>query len=160
MTTLNFALARAMARDWREGDEVVVTEMDHRANVDPWISAIEDKGGTVRWIRVDRERLTLDLSDLTSIIGPKTKLVAVGLASNVIGTINDVRTIADAAHSVGAYVVVDAVRAPHLQGVWSRCNLFSELWSLWGLSVSRLTTGFRPKVLPSPENVLTKSNGH
>ena len=115
MTTLNFAFARAMAREWREGDEVVVTEMDHRANVDPWISAIEDRGGTVKWIKVDRERLTLDLSDLPSIIGPRTKVVAVGLASNVIGTINDVRTIADAAHSVGAYVVVVAVHAaPHM----------------------------------------------
>ncbi|HHY76782.1 MAG TPA: cysteine desulfurase-like protein [Firmicutes bacterium] len=115
MTTLNFALARAMARDWREGDEVVVTEMDHRANVDPWISAIEDRGGTVSWIKVDRERLTLDLSDLDSLIGPRTKVVAVGLASNVTGTVNDVRTIADAAHSVGACVVVDAVHAaPHI----------------------------------------------
>lgn len=115
MTTLNFALARAMARDWREGDEVVVTELDHRANVDPWISAIEEKGGTVKWIKVDRERLTLDLSDLSSVIGPRTKVVAVGLASNAVGTINDVKTIADAAHSVGAYVVVDAVHAaPHI----------------------------------------------
>jgi cysteine desulfurase family protein (TIGR01976 family) len=115
MTTLTFALARAMAREWREGDEVVVTELDHRANVDPWISAIEDKGGTARWIKVDRERLTLDLSDLSTIINPKTKLVAVGLASNVVGTINDVKTIADAAHAVGAEVVVDAVHAaPHI----------------------------------------------
>jgi cysteine desulfurase family protein (TIGR01976 family) len=115
MTTLNFALARAMARDWREGDEVVVTELDHRANVDPWISAIEDRGGSAKWIKVDRERLTLDLSDLSSIITPRTRLVAVGLASNVVGTINDVRAIADAAHSVGAWVVVDAVHAaPHM----------------------------------------------
>lgn len=115
MTTLNFALARAMSRGWREGDEVVVTELDHRANVDPWISAALDKGATVRWIRVDRDRLTLDLRDLSEVVTPKTKVVAVGLASNVVGTINDVKTIAEAAHAVGAKVVVDAVHAaPHM----------------------------------------------
>ena len=115
MTTLNFALARTMARRWREGDEVVVTELDHRAIVDPWLTAAEDKGFVVRWIRVDRDRLTLDLSDLDSLIGPRTRVVAVGLASNAVGTISDVRHIADAAHSVGARVVVDAVHAvPHI----------------------------------------------
>lgn len=115
MTTLTFTLARAMSRDWREGDEVVVTELDHRANVDPWVSAVEDKGGKARWIKVNLETLTLDLSDLPNLLTPRTKVVAIGLASNVVGTVNDVRKVADAAHAVGAKVVVDAVHAtPHL----------------------------------------------
>jgi len=115
MTTLNYAISRAMAREWREGDEVVVTELDHRANVDPWLSAAEDKGVQVRWIRVDRERLTLETSGLSEILGPRTKVVAIGLASNAVGTINDVKTIARAAHEAGAKVVVDAVHAaPHI----------------------------------------------
>ena len=115
MTTLNFAIARAMAREWREGDEIVVTELDHRANVDPWITAAEDKGLKVRWIKVDLERLTLKTDNLAEIFNPKTKVVAIGLASNAVGTISDVKAIAKAAHAVGAKVVVDGVHAvPHI----------------------------------------------
>ncbi|MGE5579423.1 MAG: cysteine desulfurase-like protein [Bacillota bacterium] len=115
MTTLNFAIARALSRDWREGDEIVVTELDHRANVDPWTTAAEDKGVKVHWIRVDTERLTLVLDDLDKVLSPRTKLVAVGLASNAVGTINDVKYISKVAHSVGATVAVDAVHAtPHM----------------------------------------------
>jgi len=115
MTTLTYAIARAIARDWREGDEIVVTELDHRANVDPWTSAAEERGVKVRWIRVDPELLVLKTRDLSDIITSKTKLVAVGLASNAVGTINDVKMIAKAAHEVGARVAVDAVHAaPHI----------------------------------------------
>ncbi len=115
MTTLNFAIARAMARDLHEGDEVVVTELDHRANVDPWITAAEDKGAKVKWIRLDLERLTLKTENLDSILSPKTKILAIGLASNAVGTVNDVPMLAKAAHAVGAKVVVDAVHAvPHI----------------------------------------------
>jgi len=115
MTTLNYAISRAMARDWREGDEVVVTEMDHRANVDPWISAALDRGVLVRWIRVNRELLTLETHELSALVSPRTKVVAVGLASNAVGTINDVKMIARVAHEAGAKVVVDAVHAaPHM----------------------------------------------
>lgn len=115
MTTLNYAIARAIARDWREGDEIVVTELDHRANVDPWTSAAEERGVKIRWIRVDPELLVLKTHDLSGIITSKTKLVAVGLASNAVGTINDVKSIAKTAHQVGAKVVVDAVHAaPHI----------------------------------------------
>jgi len=115
MTTLNFAIARALCREWREGDEIIVTELDHRANVDPWTTAAEDRGVKVRWVRVDPERLTLVLDDLHRFLGPRTKLVAVGLASNAVGTVNDVKYIAEAAHSVGATVAVDAVHAaPHM----------------------------------------------
>lgn len=68
MTTLNFSISRALARDWRQGDELVVTEIDHRANVDPWLAAAEDRGMTVRWIRVNPETLILDLDDITAAV--------------------------------------------------------------------------------------------
>ena len=115
MTTLTFALSRALAREWGEGGEIVVTELDHRANVDPWLLAASDKGVKTRWIRVDTETLTLDLSDLEEKINERTRLVAVGLASNAVGTVNEVAEISRRAHEVGAVVAVDAVHAaPHL----------------------------------------------
>ena len=113
-TTLLFHVARALGRDWQPGDEIVVTELDHRGNVDPWITLAQDKGVTVRWIKVDTTTFTLDLSDLESLITAKTKLVAVGLASNAVGTINDVARVAAVARRAGALVAVDAVQAvPH-----------------------------------------------
>jgi cysteine desulfurase family protein (TIGR01976 family) len=113
-TTLLFHAARALGRDWGPGDEIVVTELDHRGNVDPWLTLAEDKGVTVRWIKVDTETFTLDLSDLETLINAKTKLVAVGLASNAVGTINDVARVAAVARRAGALVAVDAVQAvPH-----------------------------------------------
>jgi cysteine desulfurase family protein (TIGR01976 family) len=113
-TTLLFHLSRAVGRDWRAGDEIVVTELDHRGNVDPWLTQARDKGVTVRWIKVDLDTFTLDLSDLDTLITPRTKLVAVGLASNAVGTINDVARVAARAKAVGALTVVDAVQAvPH-----------------------------------------------
>lgn len=115
MTTLTFAIARALGRQWGEGDEIVVTEMDHRANVDPWITMAEDRGMTVRWLKVDPQTMTLDLRSLDSIVTNKTRLVAVGMASNAIGTVNDVTAVSAMAKEVGALVAVDAVHAvPHL----------------------------------------------
>jgi cysteine desulfurase family protein (TIGR01976 family) len=115
MTTLTFAISRALAREWDEGSEIVVTELDHRANVDPWLIAATERGATVRWVRVDPETLTLDQDDLEHNINGRTKLVAVGLASNAVGTVNDVAAIAEKAHNVGAIVAVDAVHAaPHI----------------------------------------------
>ena len=115
MTTINFAISRSLARTWDENAEVVVTELDHRANVDPWLLAAAENGTTVRWIRVNPETLTLELEDVESTINEKTKLVAVGLASNAVGTVNDVAAIAKRAHEVGAFVAVDAVHAaPHI----------------------------------------------
>ena len=114
MTTLTFAVARALSRAWDADSEIVVTELDHRANVDPWISAAREKGAKVRWIGVDPETLTLNLKDLDR-INANTKLVAVGLASNAVGTVNDVAAIAGRAHAFGAVVAVDAVHAaPHV----------------------------------------------
>ena len=115
MTTLIFAISRALAEAWDEDSEVVVTELDHRANVDPWLIAAAEKGAKVRWVRVDPETLTLDSEDLERNINEKTKLVAVGLASNAVGTVNDVAAVAEKAHAVGAVVAVDAVHAaPHI----------------------------------------------
>ena len=111
MTTLTLAISRALSKGWDENSEVVVTEIDHRANVDPWILAANDRGATVRWIPVDPETLTLDLANLDSLINERTRLVAVNLASNAVGTVNDVSRIAKRAHEVGAVVAVDAVHA-------------------------------------------------
>jgi len=115
MTTLTLAISRALSRTWHEGDEIVVSQLDHRANVDPWVQAAHDRGVTVRWLHVDAARLALDLDDLDSVINDRTRLVAVGHASNAVGTITDVATIARRAHACGALVAVDAVHsAPHL----------------------------------------------
>ncbi|CAA9427777.1 Cysteine desulfurase [uncultured Rubrobacteraceae bacterium] len=115
MTTLTFAISRALAEEWDENSEIVVTELDHRANVDPWLLAAGEKGAKVRWVSVDPETLTLDREDLAQNINEKTKLVAVGLASNAVGTANDVAAVAERAHGVGAIVAVDAVHAaPHI----------------------------------------------
>ena len=115
MTTLTFAISRALARTWDKYSEIVVTELDHRANVDPWLLAAAEKGAKARWVRVDPETLTLDPDDIERAINDKTKLVAVGLASNAVGTINDVAGISRRAHEAGAFVAVDAVHAaPHI----------------------------------------------
>ena len=115
MTTLTFEISRALACGWDRDSEIVVTELDHRANVDPWLVAAAEQGARVRWVRVDPETLTLDENDLEHSITGRTKLVAIGLASNAVGTVNDVAAVAERAHSAGALVAVDAVHAaPHL----------------------------------------------
>jgi cysteine desulfurase family protein (TIGR01976 family) len=113
MTTITFALARAVGRDLREGDEIVVTTLDHDANVSPW-RALEEMGVVIRQVDIHDADCTLDLEDLQKKITPKTKLVAVGYASNAVGTINPVAEITKMAHAVGALMFVDAVHyAPH-----------------------------------------------
>jgi cysteine desulfurase family protein (TIGR01976 family) len=115
MTTLTFALSRAIGRELGEGDEVVVTRLDHDANVAPWLAMAEDRGATVRWIDVRTEDCTLDLDSLESVIGERTRIVAFGLASNAVGTVNDVGRLIEMAHAYGAWAFVDAVHAaPHL----------------------------------------------
>jgi len=115
MTTLTLAISRALGRTWRPEDEIVVTEMDHRANVDPWLLAARDAGAKVRWLPVDADTLTLELDDLNSIVNERTKLVAVNLASNAVGTVTDVARISERAREIGALVAVDAVHAaPHI----------------------------------------------
>jgi cysteine desulfurase family protein (TIGR01976 family) len=113
MTTITFALSRAIGRELQAGDEVVVTTLDHDANVAPW-RALEEKGVVVRQVDIREVDCTLDMEDLKRKITNKTKLVAVGYASNAVGTINPVAEIARMAHAVGALLFVDAVHyAPH-----------------------------------------------
>lgn len=115
MTTLTLAISRALGKKWGAGDEIVVTEMDHRANVDPWLLMAKDRGLTVRWIKVDTKTLTLDLADLEEVINENTRLVAIGMASNAVGTIVDLEPIVKRAKEVGALVAADAVHAaPHI----------------------------------------------
>ena len=113
MTTITFALARAIGRELDAGDEVVVTTLDHDANVAPW-RALQEKGVIVRQVDIRDANCTLDMDDLARKITPRTKIVAVGYASNAVGTINDVKTIIRLAHEAGAMAFVDAVHyAPH-----------------------------------------------
>ncbi len=114
MTTLTFHLARALGRGFGPGDEVVVTELDHQANVAPWRALERDRGVTVRVARMIPEAGTIDWDDMARAIGSRTRLVAVGAASNAIGTITDVARAASMARAVGALTFVDAVHyAPH-----------------------------------------------
>jgi cysteine desulfurase family protein (TIGR01976 family) len=114
MTTLTFAISRAIGRDLKPGDEILVTRLDHDANVSPWLAMAEDRGITVRWAEIHDEDCTLDMADLASKINSKTKLVAVGYASNAVGTINPVKEIVKLAHAAGALAYIDAVHyGPH-----------------------------------------------
>ena len=119
MTTLTYLMSRAIGRDLGPGDEILVTRLDHDANVSPWLALAEDckrndKGVTIRWAEIHEEDCTLDLADLASKINERTKLVAVGYASNAVGTINPVKAIVRLAHAAGALAYVDAVHyGPH-----------------------------------------------
>ena len=113
MTSLTFALSRALSREWRPGDEIIVTRLDHYANVSPW-QALEEKGMVIRTVEIEVEDCTLNMSDLEGLLNERTRLVAVGYASNAVGTINDVAALVRLAHAVGALVFVDAVHyVPH-----------------------------------------------
>ncbi len=114
MTTLTFHLARALGRGWGPGDEIVVTELDHHGNVDPWKALVRDRGVTIRTVKMQTETGALDEEDLARAITKRTRLVAIGAASNALGTINDVRRISSMARAAGALAFVDAVHfAPH-----------------------------------------------
>lgn len=113
MTTLTFAVSRAMARNWGQGDEIIVTRLDHDANITPWL-ALAARGIRIQWVDINLEDCTLNMADLERLINPKTKLVAIGYASNAVGTVNNVAQVVKLAHTVGALVFVDAVHyAPH-----------------------------------------------
>lgn len=115
MTTLAFSIARSLGSFLSAEDEVVVTEMDHRANVDPWVTLANDKGAQVRFLELDPNTYTLNLDKLDELITEKTRLVAIGMSSNVTGTVTDVRRVIARAKEVNAIVVLDAVHAvPHL----------------------------------------------
>ena len=114
MTTLTLHISRSLARNLAPGDEILVTRLDHDANISPWLLVAEDRGCKVTWIDFDVEDCTLKLDDFEQALERKPKIVAFGYASNAVGTINPVRKITEMAHAAGALVYVDAVQyAPH-----------------------------------------------
>ena len=162
MTTLTFHLARALARGWAEGDEVVVTELDHHANVDPWRALEKERGIVVKAVPLLPGAAALDLYALAGLLGKRTRLVAVGGASNAVGTINDVVRVAAAARANGSLVFVDAVHyAPHalvdvkaLGADFLACSPYKfygpHAGVLWGRRelIEKLDV---PKLRPAPE---------
>ena len=162
MTTLTFHLARALGRRWGPGDEVVVTELDHHANVAPWCALAAERGITVRTVRVVPETGELDPADLEASLGARTRLLAIGAASNALGTINDINRAAKLAHDAGAMVFVDAVHyAPHrlldaeaLGADFLCCSAYKfygpHIGILWGRK-ERLEALDVPKLEPAPD---------
>jgi cysteine desulfurase family protein (TIGR01976 family) len=166
MTTLSFALSRTAGRDWREGDEIVCTKLDHDANVSPWLELALDKGLTVHFVDIN-EDTTLDLDDLASKLSDRTRVVAFPVASNAVGTLTDVRRIADLAHKAGALAWADAVHyGPHgpidvaAFGVDVLiCSPYKYFGPHLGVAFARreLSEGWRPyKVRPAPTEPLGK----
>jgi cysteine desulfurase family protein (TIGR01976 family) len=151
MTTLTFAFSRALAQTWRPGDEVLVTRLDHDGNVTPWVLAARDAGAMVRYVELKKDDCTLDLDDLRAKLSPRTRLVAVGCASNIVGTINPVGEIARLVHAVGGQVFLDAVHyAPHaLPDVtaWDCDFLACSAYKFFGPHVGVLWA--RPELLKS-----------
>jgi cysteine desulfurase family protein (TIGR01976 family) len=175
MTTLTMHLARALGRGWGPGDEVIVTELDHHANVAPWTALAKDRGITIRTVRMRIEDGRLDAADLERAITSRTRLLAIGAASNALGTITDVAAAARLAHAAGALVFVDGVHyAPHvLPDVRALdCDFFAcSPYKFYGPHVGLLhgrkgllaATDF-PKLIPAPdappENVETGTVNH
>lgn len=116
MTSLTFAVSRALSRHWEAGDEIILTRLDHDANVSPWLLAARDRGVTVRWIDFDPATGLLDHDAVPGLLGPRTRLVAVGAASNALGTLNDIgRIVAMVRAGSQALVFIDAVQSvPHV----------------------------------------------
>lgn len=175
MTSLTFALSRAIGRTLKPGDEVLVTRLDHDANVTPWALAARDAGATVQTVDFRPEDGTLDMIDLERKLSNRTKLVAVGMASNSLGTINDVAAIVPAAHSVGAKVFVDAVHfAPHgavdvpsLNCDYLACSAYKFfgphvgiLWARKGLLESLPAYKVRPAPDTVPDRWMTGTQNH
>lgn len=114
MTSLTFAVSRAISHDWQPGDEIILTRLDHDANISPWLLAAEERGVTVRWLDFDPSDCTLKMHTLPDLLSEKTRLVAVSYASNATGSISDVKEVTRQAHLHGALAYVDAVHyAPH-----------------------------------------------
>ena len=114
MTTLTLHISRSISREWKEGDEIVLTRLDHDANVTPWVLAAQDRGVKVNWVDFDVEDGTLNIAQMQKMLERKPRLLAVGYASNSLGTINPVHKIIKMAHEAGTQVYIDAVQyAPH-----------------------------------------------
>jgi cysteine desulfurase family protein (TIGR01976 family) len=171
MTTLTFMLSRAMGRLLRPGDDVVVTRLDHDANVTPWVLMAEDAGARVRWVDVDPTDCTLDQASLADALSGRPRLVAVGMASNATGTINPVRDIVRLAQEAGAWTFVDAVHyGPHgpinveaLKTDFLACSVYKffgpHLGVLYGRP-DRLAELSRYKVRPAPDAFETGTQNH
>jgi cysteine desulfurase family protein (TIGR01976 family) len=162
MTTLTFHLGRALGRSFAEGDEIVVTELDHHANVDPWRRLAKERGLAVKAVPFRTATGQLDMDAFRAALGPRTRLVAIGAASNALGTINDLPHVADRAHAMGALVFVDAVHyAPHelvdvgaLGADFLACSAYKfygpHVGVLWGRQ--ELLEGLDlPKLQPAPD---------
>jgi cysteine desulfurase family protein (TIGR01976 family) len=163
MTTLTFAMSRALGRDLGPGDEIVVTLLDHDANFSPW-KALEEKGVIIRTVKFNENDCTLDMQDLASKIGKRTRLVAVGYASNGVGTVNDVAEIVRLARQAGALSYIDAVHyAPHgsidvraLDCDFLVCSTYKFFGPHMGVLYGKREhlKNFRPyKVRPNTDNV-------
>ena len=162
MTSLTFHVARALGRGWKAGDEVVITELDHHGNVAPWRAIEKERGITIRVVKMRTEDGTLDMADLERAITPRTKLLAIGAASNALGTMPDVARAAKLAHDKGALVFVDAVHyAPHelvdvkaLGADFLACSAYKfygpHIGAIWGKK-SLLEKLDVPKLEPAPE---------
>lgn len=164
MTTLNFALSRTAARGFRAGDEILVTRLDHDANVSPWLELARDRDLVVRFVGI-REDTTLDLDDLERQLSGRTRVVAFPVASNAVGTLTDVRRVAALAHEAGALAWADAVHyAPHGPidvAAWGVdvlvCSPYKFFGPRLGLAFGRreLLESWRPyKVRPAPDEPL------
>jgi len=164
MTQLTYDLARAMAKQWGPRDEVVVTRLDHDANIRPWVDAARTTGTTVRWAEFDHDSAELPLRAVTDVLTPRTRLVAVTGASNLLGTRPEIGAIAAAAHEVGALVFVDGVHlTPHaavavtaLGADFFACSPYKFFGPHLGVVVAdpELLGTVRPdKLLPSSEAV-------
>lgn len=175
MTTITFHAARALARDWEAGDEVIVTELDHHGNVAPWQAVARDRGVVLRWLPIDIRTGQLRLDQLPAMLNSRTRLLAIGAASNILGTISDVAAAAAMARAAGALVFVDGVHyaphclpdvaslgcdffacsaykfhGPHLGVLWARRDLINRL------DVPRL----EPAPSESPEKLETGTQNH
>jgi cysteine desulfurase family protein (TIGR01976 family) len=175
MTTLTLHVSRALGHRLGPGDEVVVTELDHHANVDPWRELAKERGVTIRSVPLRAREGVLDWTALQSLVGPRTRVLAIGAASNALGTVNDVKAAAELAHSRGALVFVDAVHyaahalvdvkelgadllacsaykfyGPHVGVLWGRRELLEEM------HVARLL----PSPDTAPERIETGTQNH
>ncbi|MEG9328150.1 cysteine desulfurase-like protein [Salinimicrobium catena] len=164
MTSLAFKVAESLRSFIFEGDEIVVTQLDHRANVDPWLYLAKETGAEVKFIPVDKEDLTLDLSNLDELITSKTKLVAVGLASNLTGTITEAERLFAKAKKVGALTIADAVHAvPHFPVDFQKlgCDIiFCSAYKFFGphLGIAAIKAALFeklpvPKLQPAPNEI-------
>jgi cysteine desulfurase family protein (TIGR01976 family) len=164
MTTLTYHLSRAIGRGLRPGDEILVTELDHHANIAPWRALEKERGVTVKAVPMIPARGTLDEEAFADLLSDRTRLVAIGAASNAIGTISNVRRLADQAHSFGALVFVDAVHyAAHSLmdvGAWDCDFLACSAYKFYGPHVgilfgrAEMLAGLDvPKLDPAPDSV-------